>query len=73
MPSLSPRKLEILQCVAIGKSDPEIAMIYGLSRTTIETYMGQLRRAFGVGTRTQLCVTALRLGLVAFDDVIRAR
>ena len=70
VPVLSNRKLEILRFAAIGKTDPEIALILGLSRLTIETYMAQLRQAFDVYTRTQLCVTALRLGLIAFDDAI---
>lgn len=68
--TISPRKLEILRFAAIGKTDPEIAMILGLSRTTIETYMAQLRRALDVYSRTQLCVTAVRFGLIAFEDAI---
>lgn len=69
---LSPRKLEVLRFAAMGKTDPEIAMILGLSRTTIETYMAQLRRALDVYTRTQLCVAALRLGFIGMDDAVRS-
>ncbi|WP_068083903.1 helix-turn-helix transcriptional regulator [Novosphingobium rosa] len=66
LPVLSARKLDVLHCAALGKSDPEIAMILGLSRATIETYMKQLRIALNACSRTQLCVMALRLGLIAF-------
>jgi DNA-binding CsgD family transcriptional regulator len=69
-PHLSPRKLEILQLAALGKTDPEISIILGLARSTIETYMTQLRQTFDVYSRTQLCVAALRFGLIAFDDAI---
>lgn len=68
-PIISLRKQEILQFAAIGKTDPEIAMILGLSKNTIETYIRQLLRSLDVYNRTQLCVKALRLGLIAFDDV----
>lgn len=66
LPMLSPRKLDVLHCAALGKSDPEIAMILGLSRATIETYMKQLRLALNACSRTQLCVIALRFGLITF-------
>jgi DNA-binding CsgD family transcriptional regulator len=69
-PQLSPRKLEILRLAAMGKTDPEIAIILGLARTTIETYMRQLRQGFDVYTRTQLCIVALRFGVLAFEDAM---
>lgn len=70
LPQLSPRKLEILQLAATGKTDLEIAMILSLKRSTVETYMAQLRLAFDVYSRAQLCVCAVRFGLVAFDDAM---
>lgn len=70
LPEISPRKLEILQLAATGRTDPEIAMLLDLRRSTIETYMTQLRQALDVGTRTQLCIHALRIGLIAFEDAI---
>ena len=39
-----------------------------VTRAIIETYIRQLRATFEVYTRTQVCVAALRFGLVAFDD-----
>jgi len=70
VPMLSPRKLEILQLAALGKTDPEIGTILGIKRSTVEFYMSQMRLAFDVYSRTQLCVAALRFGLVAFEDAI---
>lgn len=69
-PHLSDRKLEILQLAALGKTDPEIAIILGLKPSTVETYMAQLRQSFDVYSRSQLTAQALRFGLVAFEDAI---
>jgi len=69
-PTVSPRKLEILRLAAMGKTDPEIAIILGLSASTVETYMRQLRQTFDVYSRTQLCIAAFRLGLLAFEDAM---
>jgi hypothetical protein len=54
--------LEVVRLAAIGKSDREIAMILKLKSSTIETYMAQLRQAFDVYSRTQVCLTAARPG-----------
>ena len=70
IPGLSPRKLDVVRLAAIGKSDREIAMILKLKRSTIETYMAQLRQAFDVYSRTQICLTAVRLGLIGFEDAM---
>lgn len=70
MPNLSPRKREILQLAALGKTDIEIAMILGLKRSTVETYMAQLRQLFDVYSRTQLAILALRFGLIGFEDAM---
>jgi DNA-binding CsgD family transcriptional regulator len=70
MPQLSDRKLECLELLAIGKTDPEIALILGIKLCTVHTYMVQLRQAFDVYSRTQLTAEALRFGLINYDDAI---
>ncbi|MDB5584959.1 MAG: LuxR-family transcriptional regulator [Bradyrhizobium sp.] len=70
LPQLSDRKLQCLELVAIGKTDPEIAMILGLKDSTVRSYMVQLRQDFDVFSRTQLATEALRFGLVGYDDAI---
>jgi len=69
-PHLTPRKLDVLQLTALGKTDFEIALILGLKPSTVETYQTQLREAFGVYSRSQLTAQALRFGLVAYEDAI---
>jgi DNA-binding CsgD family transcriptional regulator len=70
LPKLSRRKLQCLRLIAIGKSDPLIAQILGLSTATVRTYVAMLRRDFDVVSRQQLAVEALRFGLLSHDDAI---
>ncbi|WP_254515728.1 LuxR family transcriptional regulator [Novosphingobium sp. G106] len=70
LPRLSDRKLQCLELLAIGKTDVEIAIILGIKETTVRTYMAQLRQDFGVVSRTQLAVEALRFGLIDYGDAI---
>lgn len=67
---LSRRKLQCLRLIAIGKQNPEIAIILGLSPATVRTYVAMLRSDFNVVSRQQLAVEALRFGLISYDDAI---
>lgn len=69
-PHLSRRERQALRLVAMGKSDWEIAAILGLGHETVRQYVKRARAAYGVATRTQLAVHALRDGIVAFDEAI---
>jgi len=68
-PRLSRRKLECLRYLACGKTAGETATILGLSERTIRTYHAMLHKDFDVVSGPQLVATALRLGLVGYDDV----
>ncbi|QUT05632.1 LuxR family transcriptional regulator [Sphingobium phenoxybenzoativorans] len=70
LPQLSDRKFDCLELLAIGKTDPEIAIILGLQDSTVRSYMAQLRLDFDVYSRTQLTAEALRFGLVSYGDAI---
>lgn len=69
-PHFSRRELEALRLVAAGKSDWEIAAILGIGHETVRQYVKRARAAYGVATRTQLAVHALRDGLIGFDEAI---
>ena len=71
MPDLSPRALECLRWAAIGRTDQQIAAIMEVKLTTVRTYMAQLRRAFGVCSRTELSRQAQRFGLIDLEDINR--
>ena len=61
---LTPRQMEVLQWVALGKSDWEIGRVLGLSESTVHKHVEAAKRNFSVGTRTQAIVAALRQGSI---------
>ncbi|RDS81998.1 response regulator transcription factor [Dyella psychrodurans] len=62
--SLSERESEILQFVARGFSNREIADLAGLSRFTIEGYTKSIYRKLAVSSRTAAVFEAKALGLL---------
>jgi DNA-binding NarL/FixJ family response regulator len=65
---LTPRELEILELLASGTSDGEIAHLLGVAATTIQTHVGNILRKAGVTTRVQLGVFAHASQVVEFPD-----
>lgn len=61
---LSEREMEILQLVARGHSNREIAELTMLSRFTIEGYTKTIYRKLAVGSRTAAVFEAKSLGLL---------
>jgi DNA-binding CsgD family transcriptional regulator len=60
---LSRREAEVLAWVAEGKTNPEIAVILGLSRRTVGNHLARIYARLGVETRT----AAARLALVGAE------
>ena len=65
---LSPREMEILQHIAQGKSNKEIAYELGISRQTVKNHMSSILRKLAVNDRTQAAVLALRRGWIRLED-----
>jgi two-component system, NarL family, nitrate/nitrite response regulator NarL len=63
-PRLTDRELEILACVARGKSTPEIAAQLRLSSATVKAELQKIYDRLGVSDRTSAVVLALREGLL---------
>lgn len=61
---LSARELEVLQLLARGCSNRDIAGLISLSRLTVEGYIKSVYRKLGVGSRTAAVFEAQRLGLL---------
>ena len=68
-PRLSPRQVQCLRLVAMGKTDWEIARILGLSVETAHQYVKSARAAYETVSRTQLVVLGLRDRWISFEDV----
>lgn len=64
---LTGRQQEVIQLIAEGKSNKEIARQLNLAETTIKMHVTHIMRALDVNNRTQAVVKAERLGLVAVE------
>jgi DNA-binding NarL/FixJ family response regulator len=61
---LTQREHEVLQQMAFGRRNAEIAALLCVSEGTIKTHVHSILRKFGVDDRTQAVVLALRRGIV---------
>ena len=61
---LTARELEILQLIAIGKSNKEIASELDLSANTVAVHRANIMNALGLHKTAELVVYAIRNGLV---------
>jgi DNA-binding NarL/FixJ family response regulator len=64
VPPLSQREMEILQLVAQGFTNREIAELVSLSRLTIESHIKNIYRKLAVGSRTEAVYEARARGLL---------
>lgn len=62
---LSQRESDVLQLLAEGRSNAEIAERLGIGETTVKTHVGNLLAKLGVNDRTQAAVHAWRHGWVS--------
>jgi DNA-binding NarL/FixJ family response regulator len=61
---LTSRQLEILQRVADGESNPEIAKHLSISSETVKQHLVYIFRELGVHNRTLAATVGLRAGLI---------
>ena len=61
---LTPREVEILDCVAQGNSNKEIARILNISDQTVKNHITSILRKLAVNDRTQAVIYALRHGWI---------
>ena len=66
--SLSPRERDVLQCLAEGKTNKEIAAQLFISVKTVETYRAQLMDKLKITTVAGLTKFAVRNGLTSLDS-----
>jgi two-component system NarL family response regulator len=62
--ALSPREVEVLQCIAAGKSNKEIAALLFVSEGTVKTHVLNIHQKLGVDDRTGAVVVAIRRGIL---------
>lgn len=61
---LTDRELEVLAELARGRSNREIARLFGVSEKTVKTHVSAILRKLAVQDRTQAALHAVRAGLV---------
>jgi DNA-binding NarL/FixJ family response regulator len=64
-PQLTPREIEVLQLIAQGKSNKEIAALLRLSTNTVNVHRANLMQTLGIHNTAELVLYAIRQGLVS--------
>jgi DNA-binding CsgD family transcriptional regulator len=60
--SLTPTELAVVDQVAAGRSNPEIAEALLMGRTTVKTHLGHIFTKLGIANRAELAAQAARRG-----------
>lgn len=69
---LTDREMDVLQLVAQGKSNREIAADLVISDATVRTHVSNILGKLHLASRTQAALFALKQGLASLDDVENA-
>ena len=70
---LSPREMEILEQITVGRSNKEVAHYLGISRQTVKNHMTSILRKLSVNDRTQAALYAVRRGWIRLDETDELR
>lgn len=65
---LTVREIDVLQLVARGRSNREIASALFISEATVRTHVSNILAKLNLGSRTQAALYALREGLVGLHE-----
>ena len=63
--TLTPRELEVLQLIVLGKSNKEVAALLGVSPNTVAVHRANIMQALNIHNTAELVVHAIRTGLVS--------
>lgn len=62
---LSPRQIQCLELVRLGRTSPQIAQALGLSARTVDQYVAEACARLHARNRTHAVAESLRLGLIS--------
>ena len=66
---LTPREMDVLRHLALGRSNRDIAAALAISEETVKSHVGHLLAKLQVENRAQAIVQALKRGLVTLDEL----
>lgn len=66
---LTEREASVLQLLAHGMTNAEIAERLTISEETVKTHVGNLLAKFGYSHRLQVVIMALKMGIITLDDI----
>jgi DNA-binding NarL/FixJ family response regulator len=61
---LSPREIEVMQSIAEGKSNKEIAVLLGVATKTVDNHRSRLMQKLGIHNAASLTLAAIQMGIV---------
>lgn len=64
----TPREIEVLELMALGRTNREIAEDFVISVGTVKNHVEHIIGKLGVSDRTQAVVRALELGIIGFPE-----
>lgn len=67
---LTPRELEVLTCIARGRSNHEIAVELVISEPTVRTHVTNILSKLHLADRTQAAIYALQKRLIPLEDAL---
>jgi DNA-binding NarL/FixJ family response regulator len=67
-PLLSPRECQVLQLLAMGAKDRQIAEVLSVSPATVQTHIRNAKAKLNARTRTHAIALALREGAISFGE-----
>ena len=62
---LTPREIEVLRLLALGRANKQIAREMGVGEETVKTHVSNILGKLQAGSRTQAALHAIRIGLVS--------
>lgn len=65
---LTPREMQVLRAIAMGKSNKEIGVMLDIAESTVKVHVSHLLEKLKSGGRTEAIGMALKRGLVALDS-----
>lgn len=68
---LTPREIEVLRQLALGRSNKEIADALSIGDETVKTHVGNVLAKLQAENRAQAIVQALKRGLVSLEELER--